>query len=131
MERIFKNLYLLAGIAMLAVGCTTTKYVPVESVRVDSVYVARVERDSIFERDSVFVAVKADTVFFSRVQYRYRDRIVRDTLSVVQRDTITRVVEVEKKLTRNERLKMDVGGGVLWAAPIIIGLFILYRRLKK
>lgn len=131
MEIILKNLYRLAGIAMLAVGCTSTKYVPVESVRVDSVYVARVERDSIFERDSVFVAVKADTVFFSRVQYRYRDRIVRDTLSVVQRDTITRVVEVEKKLTRNEQLKMDIGGGVIWALPIIIGLFILYRRLKK
>ena len=121
----------MAGIAMLAVGCTTTKYVPVESVRVDSVYVARVERDSIYERDSVFVAVKADTVFVSKVQYRYRDRIVRDTLSVLQRDTITRVVEVEKRLSRREQLKMDVGGGVLWALPIIIGLFILYRRLKK
>lgn len=131
MERIFKNLYLLAGIAVLAVGCTTTKYVPVESVRVDSVYVARVERDSIFEKDSIFVMAKADTVFVSKVQYRYRDRIVRDTLSVVQRDTITRVIEVEKKLTRNEQLKMDIGGGVLWALPIIIGLYILYRRLKK
>ena len=131
MERILKKLYLLAGIAMLAVGCTTTKYVPVESVRVDSVYVARVERDSIYERDSVFVAVKADTVFVSKVQYRYRDRIVRDTLSVLQRDTITRVVEVEKRLSRREQLKMDVGCGVLWALPIIIGLFILYRRLKK
>lgn len=112
-------------------SCTTTKYVPVESVRVDSVYIARVERDSIYERDSVFVAVKADTVFVSKVQYRYRDRIVRDTLSVLQCDTITRVVEVEKSLTRIEQLKMDVGGGVLWALPIIIALYILYRRLKK
>lgn len=112
-------------------SCTTTKYVPVESVRVDSVYIARVERDSIYERDSVFVAVKADTVFVSKVQYRYRDRVVRDTLSVLQCDTITRVVEVEKSLTRIEQLKMDVGGGVLWALPIIIALYILYRRLKK
>ena len=131
MERILKNLYLLAGIAMFAVGCTSTKYVPVESVRVDSVYIARIERDSIFEKDSVFVTMKADTVFVSKVQYRYRDRIVRDTLSVVQRDTITRVVEIEKKLSRSEQLKMDVGGGVLWALPIIITLYILYRRLKK
>lgn len=126
-----KNLFLLFVLTFFVNACTTTKYVPVESVRVDSVYIARVERDSIYERDSVFVAVKADTVFFSRVQYRYRDRIVRDTLSVVQRDTITRVVEIEKRLSRSERLKMDVGGGVLWALPIIIGLFILYRRLKK
>lgn len=123
-----KNLFLLFVLTFFVNACTTTKYVPVESVHVDSVYIARVERDSIYERDSVFVAVKADTVFVSKVQYRYRDRIVRDTLSVLQRDTITRVVE--KRLSRSERLKMDVGGGVLWALPII-GLFILYRRLKK
>lgn len=123
-----KNLFLLFVLTIFVNSCVT-KYVPVESVRVDSVYVARVERDSIFEKDSVFVMAKADTVFVSRVQYRYRDRIVRDTLSVLQCDTITRVVE--KRLSRSERLKMDVGGGVLWALPIIIGLFILYRRLKK
>lgn len=126
-----KNLFLLFVLTFFVNACTTTKYVPVESVRVDSVYIARVERDSIYERDSVFVAFKADTVFVSKVQYRYRDRIVRDTLSVLQRDTITRVVEIEKKLSRSERLKMDVGGGVIWSLPIIIGLFILYRRLKK
>ena len=125
-----RNLFILIVLTIFVNSCVT-KYVPVESVRVDSVYIARVERDSIYERDSVFVAVKADTVFVSWVQYRYRDRIVRDTLSVVQRDTITRVVEVEKKLSRNEQLKMDIGGGVLWALPIIIGLYILYRRLKK
>lgn len=126
-----KNLFLLFVLTIFVNSCTTTKYVPVESVHVDSVYIARIERDSIFEKDSVFVTMKADTVFVSKVQYRYRDRIVRDTLSVLQRDTITRVVEIEKKLSRSERLKMDVGGGVLWALPIIIGLFILYRRLKK
>ena len=125
-----RNLFILTVLTIFVNSCAT-KYVPAESVRVDSVYVARVERDSIYERDSVFVAVKADTVFVSRVQYRYRDRIVRDTLSVVQRDTITRVAEIEKKLSRSEQLKMDVGGGVLWALPIIIGLYILYRRLKK
>ena len=125
-----RNLFILTVLTIFVNSCAT-KYVPAESVRVDSVYVARVERDSIYERDSVFVAVKADTVFVSRVQYRYRDRIVRDTLSVVQRDTITRVVEIEKKLSRSEQLKMDVGGGVLWALPIIIGLFIIFRRLKK
>lgn len=113
------------------VNSCTTKFVPVESVRVDSVYIAKVERDSIYERDSVFVTMKADTVFLSRVQYKYRDRYVRDTVSVMHSDTITKVVEVERRLSRAERLKMNIGGGVLWALPIIIGLFILYRRLKK
>ena len=80
-------------------ACTTTKFVPVETVRVDSVFVAKVERDSIFERDSVFVMMKADTVFLSKVQYRYHDRFIRDTVSVLRCDTITKVVEVERELT--------------------------------
>ena len=112
-------------------SCTTTKYVPVETVRVDSVFVAKVERDSIYQLDSVFVQVKADTVYLSKVQYRYHDRFIRDTVSVLRCDTITKVVEVERALSRMEQLKLDVGGGVLLALPIIIGLFILYRKIKK
>ena len=112
-------------------SCTTTKYVPVETVRVDSVFVAKVERDSIYQLDSVFVQTKADTVYLSKVQYRYHDRYIRDTVSVLRCDTITKVVEVEKELSKLEQLKLDVGGGVLWALPIIGLLFILYCKIKK
>lgn len=115
----------------LFVNSCTTRYIPVESVRVDSVYVSKVQRDSIYEKDSVFVAVKADTVFISRVQYRYRDKLIRDTVSVLHSDTITKVVEVERELSRTERLKMNLGGGVLWAIPILIALYVLYRKFKK
>lgn len=125
-----RSLALFVLLALVA-ACTTTKYVPVESVRIDSVYVRQIQRDSIFERDSVYVLVKADTVFYTKTQYRYRDRIVRDTVSVFRCDTITKVVEVEKKLSRIERLKMNAGGGVIWAIPILIALYILYRRFKK
>lgn len=112
-------------------SCTTTRIVPVETVRVDSVFVAKVERDSIYQLDSVFVQTKGDTVYLSKVQYRYHDRYIRDTVSVLCCDTITKVVEVEKRLSKIEQLKLDVGGGVLWALPIIIGLCILYCKIKK
>ena len=128
MERKWRFFYLFA-IALL--NSCTTRYIPVESVRVDSVYVRQIQRDSIFERDSVFVLVKADTVFYTKTQYRYRDRIVRDTVSVFRCDTITKVVEVERELSRTERLKMNVGGGAMWAIPILVALYILYRRFKK
>ena len=119
---------LLFLVLTILMGCTTTKFVPVETVRVDSVYVAKVQRDSIYERDSVFVAVKADTVFVSKVQYRYRDRFVRDTVSVLRCDTVTKVVEVEKRLSRREQLKMDIGGGVMWLFPLLAGLIFFIRK---
>lgn len=114
--------------AVILVACTTTKYVPVESVKVDSVYVAKAQRDSIFERDSVYVAVKADTVFFSRVQYRYRDRILRDTICVLSIDTISKIVEVEKRLTFWQQKKMQFGTVAIWLLPLLVGVF-LFRKL--
>ena len=114
--------------AIILVGCTTTKYVPVENVKVDSIYVAKIERDSIFERDSVFVAVKADTVFFSRVQYRYRDRIVHDTISVQRSDTIMKVIEVEKSLSYWQQKKIQVAEVILCLAPLLAGVFV-FRKL--
>ena len=111
---------------MLAVGCTTTQYVPVESVRVDSVYIAKVERDSIYERDSVFVTMKADTVFLSRVQYKYRDRYVRDTVSVVSCDTVTKVVEVEKPLSFWQRKKQELGGVAMFLV-LLLAIILLKK----
>ena len=54
---------------VLLVGCTTTRYVPVPSVSVDSVYVDRFHRDSVYLHDSVFVNQysKGDTVFVDKV----------------------------------------------------------------
>lgn len=116
---------------VVLVGCQT-RYIPMETVRVDSVYSTLYHRDSIFERDSIFVAVKADTVYFTKTQYRYRDRIVRDTLRVLRVDTLSRVVEVEKNLTRMERIKMSLGEVFLWllmAAAVVVALWF-GRKLK-
>ena len=106
------------------VGSCTTKYVPAETVRVDSIFVANVERDSIYEHDSVFVALKADTVFLSRVQYRYHDRYIRDTVSVLRCDTVTKLitVEVERNMTFWERLKLKAWS--FFAIIIFIWCFI-------
>lgn len=121
------KMFILLSAVILA-ACTTTKYVPVESVKVDSVYVAKAQRDSIFERDSVYVVVKADTVFFSRVQYRYRDRILRDTVCVLSIDTISKIVEVEKRLTFWQQKKMQFGTVAMWLLPLLVGVF-LFRKL--
>lgn len=115
----------------LLVGCKT--YIPVETVRREVVKELEVQRDSIHITDSIFVKSVNDTIYLTRWRVEYRDVLRVDTFLVVKRDSINHVVEVEKKLTRMESLKMDVGAGVLYALPILIavGLFILYRKLKK
>ena len=82
---------------MLA-GCTKTLYVPVESVRTE--YINKLQRDSIYfyEKDSVYI--KGDTVHNDKLIYKYRDKIIRDT--VQNNDTIRVPYPVEKIVIVNE-----------------------------
>ena len=113
------------------VGCSRVQYYPVESLKTDSIYIKQLERDSIYLRDSIFVYTKADTVFYTQTRYKYKEIIIHDTVSLIQRDTTTVVREVERQLTKVQQLKMDIGAGVLWAVPILLIIYILYRKLRK
>lgn len=126
-----KNLSYILLLALLIGSCTTARYVPVETVRVDSLFVAKAQRDSIFERDSVFVAVKADTVFHTRTLYRYRDRVVRDTVFRLKCDTVTKVVEVQKKLSFWQQRKLELGGVAMFLALLLFGIIIIKSRMQK
>lgn len=117
--------------AILACSCSTVKYVPVETVKTDSVRVVDVQRDSIYVRDSVLIRTKADTVYVTKWRTEYREALKVDTFLVQRVDSINTVVEVEKRLTKIQQLKMNVGTGVLWAVPILIAVFALYWKLKK
>jgi hypothetical protein len=122
----------LAVIVLCLVGCKT-QYVPVETVRVETERVVDIQRDSIYVLDSVFVREAHDTIYITKWRTEYKEALRVDTFNVERVDTLNTIVEVEKKLTKVQQLKMDVGAGVMYAVPILIavGLFILYRKLKK
>ena len=94
----------LALLAIMATGCTTTKYVPVETIRYrDSVRL--VERvDSIHVHDSVYVHQWAagDTQWVEKVTVhtRYRDRWRVDTVITYRRDSVPYPVEVTKEVVK-------------------------------
>lgn len=100
---------LVLAILVVLTGCKSIEYVPVEKVvtQVDSIYINKVQVDSIFERDSIFVNqyIKGDTVYCDKVSYvyRYRDKLRIDTLHHWNVDSVlmnhTRIVEVEKPPT--------------------------------
>lgn len=72
-------------------SCTKKVFVPVESEKIE--YRDRVLVDSIYQRDSVFIHMKGDTVWMERYQYVYRDKIIRD--SVYLRDSTSYPVYVD------------------------------------
>lgn len=133
-ERVLRVWWMTALCVVLLVlsGCRT-QYVPVETVRVETERVVGIQRDSSYVLDSVFVREAHDTVYITKWRTEYKEALRIDTLNIERIDTLNTIVEIEKKLTKWQQTKMDVGAGVLYAVPILIavGLFLLYRKLKK
>jgi hypothetical protein len=102
------------------------QYVPVESVRYDSIFIEKLKKDSIFVQDSVFIRQKGDTVFKDKFKFVYKYVLLRDTMLTVRRDSVPVPVPVEKKRTWWEQTKIDVGG---YAVTIVV-IFILYRLMR-
>ena len=101
-------------------SCTTTK--TVERVKLDSVYVDRMKRDSIYQRDSIYMLIKGDTVYKYEYKYRYRDKLLRDTISISKTDSIPYPVEVpkyvDKKLSWWQSTLLYTGA-IAWIVAII------------
>ncbi|MBO5865122.1 MAG: hypothetical protein J6Q73_03620 [Bacteroidaceae bacterium] len=114
-------------------SCRSVEYVPVETVKTETERVVDVQRDSIYVLDSVFVRQAQDTIYITKWRTEYREALRVDTFNVERVDSVNTIVEVEKKLSRWQKVKMNIGAGVLYAVPILIavGLFLLYRKLKK
>lgn len=123
---------LLAGFVLIGLGaCRSVRYIPVESVRHDSVVTILHHRDSIYQHDSVYIKERADTVLIERWHTRWRDRVSHDTLYISKVDTIRIPVPVERKLTKAERTYITIGK---WSVGAVAGLvlsaicFIFFRR---
>lgn len=128
-----RPLYLLPLLVLtFFVNSCTTRYIPVESVKVDSVFIAQYQRDTVYRLDSVLIRAQKDTVYKDVWRYVYRDRVVRDTVYKVSRDTVPRVVKVKKDLSRMERIKMSLGEVALYAILVAAAVAAMWflKRLK-
>lgn len=119
MRHIVFLLLFLAGLA--ATSCTRHVYVPVEMTKSDTVYLNRVQLDSIYMRDSVFVEKSGDTIreFQYKYIYRFKDRI--DTLYISKTDSIQVPYPVEVvKYKTPQWCWWTLGGIVLLLVPYIV-----------
>mgnify|MGYP001744258482 CR=1 FL=1 len=155
-------------IIMLFCGCSHKVYVPVESVRTDTLYLSHRDsihvkdsivmhhvintRDSVAIHDSVVIVKNEQGEVKERLIVRYRDRwhatqdnltlqrllahykASNDILRATRKERIEVPVPVERKLSRWEKLKMDVGGWAIGAmSTVLLGIigYIVVWLLKK
>lgn len=113
-------------LAIMCFGCTTTKYVPVTTVRTDTVQVNRWRTDSVIVRDSIVIDRKGDTVCIDRWRWRDRTTTKVDTIYRSRTDSVAVPVKVETQLTKWQKARQDIGGiaiGAVIALLIAVGLW--------
>ena len=127
-----KPLYLLLLLLVLT-GCRTIEYYPLETVRIDTVYVNKQRVDSVMVRDSVHIIEKGDTVTEFRLKYIYKYKDRTDTLYLSKTDTLSVPYPVEKQLTKWQQTKVNYGGwaiGIVFVFILIVVGWMVYK-LKK
>lgn len=159
---------LLALTALCFTSCSHRVYVPVQSIRTDTIYMARKDsvhikdslvvkqviniRDSVAIHDSVVIVKDEQGNIKEKLIIRYRDRwhatqdnltlqrllahykASNDILRATRKERIEVPVPVERKLSRWEKLKMDVGGWAIGAmSTVLLGVigYIVVWLLKK
>jgi hypothetical protein len=126
-----RKVWFVLVVCVVMVGCRTLPEPVAVRVERDSIYLSRVERDSVFVRDSVLIREKGDTVYRDRWRVEYRERVLRDTAYIERNDTITNVVEVERALSWWERTRMAAGDVALLALGVVAAWRILKLRIKN
>ena len=117
-----KNKYLVATIAILIylyimfsfIGCTTTKYVPIENVRTE--YINKIEKDTVLINNDRLIKEKGDTVYIVNTKYVYKTKNKIDTILKIDTIPIIQEVEVIKevnKLKDWQVVLMVLGGGMV------------------
>lgn len=127
---LFTLFALATGVALSS--CTTTRYVQVPVVHTDTVRLVRVQQDSVFRHDSVFVNqyTQGDTVYryLERWHNIYKTRLVHDTAYYARRDTVSVPVPVEKKvpakLNHFQQLRLWIGNIVLIALAVLAAIWV-------
>ena len=119
-----KNITLFIIVLIFALsGCKTrTILQPVETIKIE--YRDRFKTDSIHNTDSILIYQKNDTVYLSSI--KWRERFVKDTVSVLRVDSIpypVEVVEYVNQLNKWQRLRLNALNWMLG----IIGVFVAFK----
>ena len=119
---------------VLLASCSSIKYVPVETVRTEYRTRDSIRYDSIYQRDSVYLMFKGDTVYKYKEKYLYKYLFLNRTDTVIKTDSIQVPYPVERKLTKWQAIKIELGGwafGIIIAFALIIVGWLIYRWRKK
>lgn len=96
----------------------------------DTTYISKVQVDSVFKRDSIFVREKNDTIYVYKEKVRDRYRLLRDTVYQHSVDSVyvdkVREVKVEKQLNAWQKFRLRG----FWVLAAMVGGYVVWKYRK-
>lgn len=122
-------LAIVCAVMMLSACGALRRQVETIYVR-DTTYISKVQVDSVFKRDSIFVKEKNDTVYVYKEKVRDRYRLLRDTVYQHSIDSVyvdrVREVKIEKELSVWQKFKLRG----FWVLAAMVGGYIIWKNRK-
>lgn len=123
-------------LSMMMVGCKTREVVvTVPEYHTDTLYQSKVEKDSIWMKDSVVIKTGGDTIMVDRWHVSYKEKVLVDTVYEHKVDTLTKVVEVPvgkaSTITKWQKLRMTLGDIALIVILFILLLYVVKYVIMK
>lgn len=128
---VMTRLCFLLSMLPLLVGCSRVQYVPVESVRTDSVFIYRNVTSALTIKDSVYIDKTRDTVrvvIYKYVGERYSKT---DTVYINKTDSVAVPYPVERELGKWEQVKMDYGGKAIGLLAVAVAVYIRAKVIQN
>ena len=127
MKRIILLIPILAILSLFA-GCKTKEVlVPTEKTVIE--YRDKLRIDSVYNRDTLVLFTKNDTVYLQSIKWRERFKV--DTVRYEKIDSIPYFVEVTKEvnvLTKWQKIRLQLLNVIVLAAIIAIVIHIVLRK---
>lgn len=127
-----KLLFIIA--ALICCSCGSTRHVTqlVERVSKDTVYLSNTQYDSIYIYQDKLVDRSRDTLYIKDKSIEYRYKLLRDTVRIVQRDSIPYEVTVTeiKEITRPLTLYDKTCRACFWFLIGFLGVYLIRFILK-
>lgn len=133
MKKTFLFILTLAIFCTL-IGCGSTRQVTqlVRDVHTDTLYLSNTQYDSIYIMQDKLVDRSKDTIYIKDVSVEYRYKLLKDTIRVVERDSIPYQVTVTevKEITRPLTLYDKTCRACFWFLIGILGFYLIRFILK-
>ena len=127
-----KNFIITIILVTILCSCKSTKYieVPVEVEKIKTEYIIDHRVDSIYEKDSINIYSKNDTIFIHKE--RIRNKFIYKTDTIIKTDSIPYLVETKTVTTKEvnvlkwyQKILMYLGIFALG-----IGALLLYKKFN-